>query len=73
MGAPSWNGCFMVLSNQKNYDAVQINFDEKNAESFRLAISRLFFGKYNEVVLSYNLMLDACFVPKYRDYQAKSN
>lgn len=45
MGAPSWNGCFMVLSNQKNYDAVQINFDEKNAESFRLAISRLFFGK----------------------------
>lgn len=45
MGAPSWNGCFMVLSNQKNYDAVQINFDEKNAESFRLAISRLFFRK----------------------------
>lgn len=43
--APSWDGCFMILSNSSGYDAVQVNLDEKNASSFRTAINHLFISK----------------------------
>ena len=40
--APSWTGCFMILRNDKRFDAVQVNFNTDNARKFRLAIDNLF-------------------------------
>ena len=40
-----WNGCFMVLTNDKRFDAVQVNFSKENAKKFHNAIYNLFRKK----------------------------
>ena len=42
MGAPSWMGCFMILSNSKRYDVIQINYSSTDAAKLHSAILKLF-------------------------------
>ena len=42
MGAPSWYGSFMILSNDKRFDAVQVNYSKENAHKLHQAIHKLF-------------------------------
>lgn len=43
--APSWTGFFVILRNDKRFDAVQVNFNTDNARKFMLAIDNLFVKK----------------------------
>ena len=40
--APSWQGYFMILYNNKRFDALQVNFDKENSVKFTNAINNIF-------------------------------
>ena len=40
--APSWQGNFIILYNDKRFDALQINFDKENSVKFTNALNNIF-------------------------------